>query len=192
MPSVRKMTAEEVTRVEAKKAAEAKSFAAAYNEIARELSAGDEIELELDPEEIASVAISHLEQAAAQQNPALRLEFRASDDPLVLSFYVQLLHPPQRPPVSRASDLPDLFEYDEPQPRFNGPAHRTPSQANRKQRVDRPGSGMRSDRSEPRKQRNPSVGGSEQRRSKPERPSWSSGSNGQGGPPQQRSRRRPR
>jgi hypothetical protein len=190
MPSVRKMTAAEIARVEAKKAAQEKSYALAYEEIGRELIAGDEIELELDPEEVAAVAISHLEQAVTQLNPPLRLIFQTSDDPLLLKFQAVLLNPPARPAPAPA----DLFEFDEPQPRFGSAGHRGTNPGNRKQRGDRPSSASRTDRSEPRKPRNQNPAGGEQRRNKPERQQWQGNGNGQNSPqqPTQRARRRTR
>ncbi len=204
MPSVRKMTAEEIARVEAKKAAAAKSFAAAYEEIAAELSPGDQIELELDSDEPSAAAMNLLQEAAARQQPPLRLEFIHSHDPFLLCFVAQLQNPPRRHNIVNDADLPDLLEFDEPQPRFSGPMHRPTTNANRKQRPDRPDNAMRSDRSAPRRSRNPTQGPGEsrgarnapqgvpdQRRNKQQdRTQWSSGpANGQTPP---RSRRRTR
>lgn len=204
MPSVRKMTAEEIARVEAKKAAAAKSFAAAYDEIVGELQPGDEIELELDLDEPSLAAMNMLQDAAGRRSPPLRLEFAAINDPLLLRFVAQLLNPPPRSVVVGDGSLPDLLEFDEPQPRFSGPMHRPSTNANRKQRPDRSDSPLRPERPAPRRARNPSIGPNEprgsrnapqgspdQRRNKQQdRAQWSSGP--ASGPPPPRSRRRPR
>ncbi|GEM_PF-1825333 len=115
MPSFRKMSPEEIDAVEGHSVSSRKAIAELYDDLVRDLTEGDNIELELEPDERRQTVIARLKAAAARRKPALQLEFKSSDDPIVLHFLVPVVTPPPvvQPapvPLRPAVELPDLID----------------------------------------------------------------------------------
>lgn len=85
MPSVRKLTPEEVRAVENRGKGQRKIVEEQYNEILSEYSSGDYGEAELSPEENRLTVRNRLKAAAARRG--LALEFRRTKGP-TLRFHV--------------------------------------------------------------------------------------------------------
>jgi hypothetical protein len=112
------MSPEEIDAVEGRSVNSRKAIADLYDDLVRDLTEGDDIELELEPDERRQTVIARLKAAAARRKPALQIEFKAHADPIVLHFHVPVLTPPivqqapppaPRPPME-LPDLPDLID----------------------------------------------------------------------------------
>lgn len=119
MPTVRKMTPEEVAAIEEHRENHRREIIALYDELLRDCQINDAVEIELEPDERRPTVIARLKAAAARRQPALVLEFRDSDDPLVISFVVQDPSPPRRVTAPLPPD-PEPHPEPEPQPRSFG------------------------------------------------------------------------
>jgi hypothetical protein len=115
MPSVRKMTSDEITELEQRMVSHRKTVVELYDSLLSECVPNDEIEIELERDERRTTAITRLKAAAVRHVPPLRLEFKRCRDPLVLRF---LVHAADGSALSTASvqdediEIPDL-ELDE-------------------------------------------------------------------------------
>jgi hypothetical protein len=114
MPLVRKMTAEEIADLEQEDLAEQRSIAALYDDLLSGVAAGDDIELELDPDEQRTMVSNHLRAAAARHTPPLQLSFRRTSDPLLLRFLV--VGPPAAPSQQPAAQPAAASKPSAPQP----------------------------------------------------------------------------
>jgi hypothetical protein len=157
MPSFRKMSPEEIDAVEGRSVNSRKAIADLYDDLVRDLTEGDDIELELEPDERRQTVIARLKAAAARRKPALQIEFKAHADPIILHFQVPVLTPPivqqappppppARPPIE-LPDLPDLID-DQSQ-----------SMLNLRDTRDRRGQQMRNNRYDRRDRPNPNRSG---------------------------------
>jgi hypothetical protein len=125
MPLVRKMTAEEIDELKRKEIASRQAIAALYDDLLSGVTIGDEIELELDPDEHRQTVCMRLRAAAARRSPPIRLSIERSRDPLLVRFVVQGTEPaavaqPATParPAAPAPDIADQLDLVEPQPAF--------------------------------------------------------------------------
>lgn len=125
MPLVRKMTAEEIDELKRQEIASRQAIAALYDDLLSGVTIGDDIELELDPDEHRQTVVVRLRAAAARRRPPIRLTFQPSGDPLLVHFVVQGAEPaaveqPAAParPVAPAPPSIDQLDLVEPQPAF--------------------------------------------------------------------------
>jgi hypothetical protein len=125
MPLVRKMTAEEIANLERGEIASRQAITALYDDLLSGVTIGDEIELELDPDEQRTTVINRLRAAAARCTPPFQIELKRSSDPLLVHFIVQgtgtsAAAQPAAPaqPAAVALEVIDQSDLVEPQPLF--------------------------------------------------------------------------
>lgn len=112
MPSVRKMTPDEVAALAQREKEQRHAVEALYDDLLRDCIVGDTVELELDPDERRPTVIARLKAAAIRHTPALTLEFQSSTEPHILTFVVSGSAEPVSGPKYLPPPVPDLPDLD--------------------------------------------------------------------------------